>query len=198
MASIGEVYGGGGDFGSPYGGGDDLMAYNAFPTGTSSSSAGMGWGGEPVQAMPAPAAPSSPSATSTSMQQLQQQQMQQQQQQMLAQQMGSMGGLLPLTPPAAQPIASGGQKRSAAYDDDPGYLETLWERRRDVTKLAILSLVVLLAISAHSAAWHYIREFIETHTRMTYWQEVGLRVAYPVVVLLVLWHLKAWGPGAAR
>lgn len=207
MASIGEVYGGGGDFGSPYGS-DDLMAYNAFPTGTSSSSAGMGWGSEPVQTMSAPspsgggggglAAPSAPSATSTSMQQLQQQQMQQQQQQMLAQQMGSMGGLLPLTPPAAQPIASGGQKRSATYEDDPGYLETLWERRRDVTKLAILSLVVLLAISAHSAAWHYIREFIETHSRMTYWQEVGLRVAYPVVVLLVLWHLKAWGPGAAR
>lgn len=110
--------------------------------------------------------------------------------------MGSMGGLLPLTPPSSQPL-SGRTTKNGSYEDDPGYLETLWERRRDVAKLAILSLVVLLAISAHSAAWHYLREFIETRTRLTYWQEVGLRVAYPIVILLILWHFKAWGPAAS-
>ena len=76
--------------------------------------------------------------------------------------------------------------------DDPGYLEQLWQRRRDVAKLCILSLVVLLAISINTAAWHYIREYIETHPTLTQWQEVGLRVAYPVVVLLVLWHFKSF------
>ena len=67
----------------------------------------------------------------------------------------------------------------------------MWQRRRDVAKLCILSLVVLLAISLHSAAWHYLREYIETASRLTYWQEAGLRAAYPIFVLVVLWHAKS-------
>jgi hypothetical protein len=50
---------------------------------------------------------------------------------------------------------------------------------------------VLLAISVHTAAWHYLLEYIETARELTYWKEVGLRVAYPVLVLLVLWNLKS-------
>ena len=95
----------------------------------------------------------------------------------------------PIQASALAPLAPPG----ATSEDDPGYLETLWQRRRDVAKLCVLALTVLLAISAHSAAWHYLREYIETAARLTYWQEVGLRAAYPAVVLLVLWNLKALG-----
>jgi hypothetical protein len=75
---------------------------------------------------------------------------------------------------------------------EPGYMESMWARRRDVAKLFILAVVVLLAISMHSAAWHYLKEYIETATQLTYWQEVALRVAYPVVVVLALWHAKSF------
>jgi hypothetical protein len=89
----------------------------------------------------------------------------------------------PGTPAAAANVAD---------DRDPGYTELLWQRRRDIAKLCILSLVVLLAISMHSAAWHYLREYIETAARLSYWQEVALRGAYPVAVLFVLWHVKSF------
>lgn len=68
----------------------------------------------------------------------------------------------------------------------------MWQRRRDVAKLAILALVVLLAMALHSAAWFYLRDFIESSRTLTYWKEVGVRVAYPVVVLVILWHAKTF------
>ena len=66
----------------------------------------------------------------------------------------------------------------------------MWARRRDVAKLCILALVVLLAIATHSAAWHYILEYIETARSMSYWREAAIRAAYPVVVLALLWGAK--------
>jgi hypothetical protein len=79
---------------------------------------------------------------------------------------------------------------------EPGYWDLLWERRRDVCKLVLLSLVVLLALSSHTTIWHYLKEFIDAAS-ITRAQEVALRVAYPAAVLFVLWHVKAFltGPG---
>jgi hypothetical protein len=42
----------------------------------------------------------------------------------------------------------------------------------------------------HTAVWHYLLEYIETAQKLTYWKEVALRAAYPVVVLLLLWNLE--------
>ena len=74
---------------------------------------------------------------------------------------------------------------------EPGYLEMLWDRRRAVLKLCILSLVVLLAISGHATIWHYLQDYIEG-TDLTNAQEVALRLAYPAAVLIVLWHIKTF------
>jgi len=79
-----------------------------------------------------------------------------------------------------------------AAEEYDGYWEQLWQRRRDLAKLTILALVVLLALSLHSAAWYYLREFIDSREGLTFWKEVGIRVAYPIVVLLLLWHAKAF------
>ena len=124
----------------------------------------------------------------------QQQLMQQQQQQqansyMLAPQPQQR---YPSANAAQSPPAQQQQRQLPPQKGEPGYLEQLWQRRRDVAKLCILSLVVLLAISAHSAAWHYLREFIETTPKLTFWQEVALRTAYPAFVLIVLWHFKSF------
>jgi hypothetical protein len=74
---------------------------------------------------------------------------------------------------------------------DPGYLEYMWVRRRDVLKLIIISLVIMLAISSHYTIWHYMREYFDGAT-LTTSQELMLRVAYPIAVLVVLWHTKAF------
>lgn len=74
--------------------------------------------------------------------------------------------------------------------NDIGSIELMWQRRRDAAKLALMALVILLAISIHSAAWFYIKDFIEMYPSLTYWKEMGVRVAYPLGVFLVMWYIK--------
>ena len=74
---------------------------------------------------------------------------------------------------------------------EPGYMDSLWNRRRAIVKLCVLSLVVLLAISGHATVWHYLREYIEVAS-LTQRQELAIRLAYPLSVLAVLWHVKTF------
>lgn len=104
----------------------------------------------------------------------------------------------PQAPPAAwsSPLMHHGYTGQVMHQlqrvpQEPGYLELLWQRRRDVLKLIMLSITILLAISLHSTAWHYLRSFIED-TTLTWNQELVIRLAYPIVVLVVLWHVKAF------
>lgn len=207
---------GSGDVMSPYGNDNgDLMAYNAFPDGLSStplSSLGGGGGYHDSDAQgqqygqhhemsqqqaqhygqPNPAVQQQQHAQKSAQNQAQARMQAQANQ---ASQMAQAYTLAPMSsgslvtgPAVSQATAVAKQK---VQESDPGYLETLWQKRRDVAKLCILALAVLLAISAHSAAWHYLREFIETAPNLSQWHELGLRIGYPVIVLVVLWNLKA-------
>ena len=202
---------GSGDMMSPYGGDNgDLMAYNAFPDGLSStplSSLGGGYESSDYQqnqhqhqhqhqhqSQHQSQQPSSAVAAAQAQVQANVQlQAKLQAQANQAAQMSQAYALAPksgsLTTGAAPPPPS--KVASSNTASDPGYLENLWQKRRDVAKLCILALAVLLAISAHSAAWHYLREYIETTPQLNEWHELGLRLAYPAIVLIVLWNLKA-------
>ncbi len=86
------------------------------------------------------------------------------------------------------------QQRAAAAG--PSYLQVLWERRKDVVRLCLLSLIVLLAISTHSTILHYLRGYVEARGGLiSEGKELALRCAYPILVLLVLWHVKAFALG---
>jgi hypothetical protein len=74
--------------------------------------------------------------------------------------------------------------------NDIGSIELMWQRRRDAAKLALMALVILLAISLHSAAWFYIKDFIDMYPTLTYWKEMGVRIGYPAAVFLAIWYLK--------
>ncbi len=132
-------------------------------------------------------------AQASQQQQLYQQQQQQTQQRLFfSAQQQQQAAAQAAAAAAAQAQAQAQAAASAEHYYEPGYLEVLWARRRDVAKLFILAVVVLLALSMHSAAWHYLKEYIDTCAQLTYWQEVGVRVAYPVAVVLVLWHCKSF------
>ncbi len=75
----------------------------------------------------------------------------------------------------------------------PGYLETMWSRKRDVTRLCIYALVVLLGVASNQVLWHYASQYAEA-AGLSPWKEVALRVSIPVVALLLIWHLKAFVP----
>lgn len=74
---------------------------------------------------------------------------------------------------------------------EPGYVDLLWDKRREVFKLCLLTLVILLAISSHTAVWHYLEDYINDAV-LTSGQELALRLAYPAIVLIVLWHFKTF------
>lgn len=73
------------------------------------------------------------------------------------------------------------------------YFASLWSKRRDVSRLIILSITILLGISLHWFAQHYITTYLEEHAfDLTWWQELAARFAYPLLVVIVLWHCKTY------
>lgn len=92
-------------------------------------------------------------------------------------------------------------QQQAAAARGPSYLERLWSTRVDLARLLLLTLIVWLAISAHATLLHYLRAFVESRgAGLSEGRELALRAAYPVAILLVLWHLKTFGlttPAAA-
>ncbi len=96
----------------------------------------------------------------------------------------NMGMMMPSSPSQFYP----GLKQGTNFTTST--TELLWERRRDAAKLALMSLVILLAISMHSTVWFYIKEFIEMYPSLTYAKELGIRVGYPILVFVIMWYVK--------
>jgi hypothetical protein len=71
---------------------------------------------------------------------------------------------------------------------------TFWDKmsmkRSEVIKLGVFSLVIVLAIAIDRISTHYITRYLSDNI-LTNFQEFMLRLAYPVVVFLFLWIVKA-------
>jgi hypothetical protein len=71
---------------------------------------------------------------------------------------------------------------------------TFWDKmsmkRSEVIKLAIFSLVIVLAISLDRISTHYITRYLSDNI-LTNVQEFVIRLSYPIVVFLLLWIVKA-------
>jgi hypothetical protein len=71
---------------------------------------------------------------------------------------------------------------------------TFWNRlsykRNEVFKLVMFSLVILLAISLDRMATYYLSKYVNENV-LTDNQEMIIRFAYPVIIVLILWFLKA-------
>ena len=77
------------------------------------------------------------------------------------------------------------------------YVDALASKKRDMAKLVLMALVILFAISAHSVIDFSMRNFI-VDNGLSFRQEVGLRMLYPALVIVVLWHLRAFSTGKSK
>lgn len=77
-------------------------------------------------------------------------------------------------------------KRSNEYS----FWDKMSMKRVEVIKLAVFSLVIVLAISIDRIGTHYLTKYI-TDNIFTNFQEFMLRLSYPVIVILALWIIKA-------
>lgn len=95
---------------------------------------------------------------------------------------------IPYNPPAAmyvqqQPVAMVAPPQDSFWDK-------VSQKKVDVLKLFILAMVVLLGISMDRIATHYLTNYVGK-AFLTETQEFLVRLSYPVVVLLVIWIIKA-------
>lgn len=71
---------------------------------------------------------------------------------------------------------------------------SFWDRmvlsRREVLKLFILSLVIVIGISLERIGCHYITNYINSND-LTTLQELLVRFSYPVSIIVILWIIKS-------
>ncbi len=108
-------------------------------------------------------------------QQLAQQQSQQMQQQQMQQQI-------------MQPQNNTDQnyKRRVEYN----FLDRMNIKKSEVIKLALFSLVIVLGISSDRMLTYYVSRYINDNV-LTDFQELLLRLSYPITIFLLLWIFKA-------
>jgi hypothetical protein len=70
-----------------------------------------------------------------------------------------------------------------------GYISRLLGKKRDVLKMIIFAMMILLAISIHTFVDYWMKDFATAY-QLSYKQELGLRAAYPILVVFILWNLK--------
>jgi hypothetical protein len=80
----------------------------------------------------------------------------------------------------------------AAYRRKPEYnfLDRMNLKKTEVIKLALFSLVIVLGISIDRMLTHYLSRYINDNV-LTDFQEILLRLSYPITIFLVLWIFKA-------
>jgi cation transport ATPase len=111
-------------------------------------------------------------------QQLAHQQAQQISNQQLQQQM--------MNPQQANDQAAAAYRRKNEYN----FLDRMSLKKTEVIKLALFSLVIVLGISIDRMLTHYLSRYINDNV-LTDFQEILLRLSYPITIFLLLWIFKA-------
>lgn len=74
---------------------------------------------------------------------------------------------------------------------DTSYTDKMFMKKRDVLKIIMFSLMILLAISLHSAIDFWMKDLVAAY-QLSYRHELGIKVLYPVIVIILLWNMKVW------
>jgi hypothetical protein len=72
----------------------------------------------------------------------------------------------------------------------PGFIDRLAGKRVELMKVMMFAFIILFAISMDKLFTHYISQYI-SQSILTDTQELLIRAAYPVAILLVIWIVKA-------
>lgn len=86
-----------------------------------------------------------------------------------------------------QPVQQANYKKN---NSSYSFWDRLSIKRPEVMKLAIFSLVILLAIALERLCTHYLGKYLSENV-FTPIQEFMLRLSYPVIIFLLLWIMKA-------
>jgi hypothetical protein len=89
------------------------------------------------------------------------------------------------SPPPREQFQNMYQRRESA-----SFFDRMAMKRTDVVKLAVFALVIVLAIAIDRIGTHYLTKYISDNI-FTNFQEFMIRLAYPVIVFLIIWIVKS-------
>jgi len=81
-------------------------------------------------------------------------------------------------------------KRYASRADQLSFWDKIGQKKIEVFKVFLLSLVIVLGLSLDHISKHYLDKYIST-AFLTETQEFLVRLSYPVLILLIIWIIKA-------
>lgn len=81
------------------------------------------------------------------------------------------------------------QQQSTAQQ--PGYVDKMWTKKRDVLRLVMFTFVFMLALSFHWVTKHYLKAHLEANL-LSPGKEFLLRASYPIAVLFIVWNLRVF------
>lgn len=79
-------------------------------------------------------------------------------------------------------------KNSEQYND--GFLDHMIMKKRDMIKTIVLVLTIVVALSLHSFFIYWLKASILTK-KITIKYELLIRLLYPILILLIIWFIKA-------
>ena len=83
------------------------------------------------------------------------------------------------------------QKLTANMQQQSGYLDKLFSRKKEVLRILQFSLIIVLAMSLHFVVDHYMKYYIKNND-LTFERELILRLLYPVALIFILWNMKTF------
>jgi hypothetical protein len=137
-------------------------------------------GGEDKQMMPPPQSQSMQIAQQQMAQQMANQQAQQIAQQQMQQQMM----------PSQMVQQQNNNTQAYTRKNEYNFLDRMNLKKSEVIKLALFSLVIVLGISIDRMLTYYVSKYINDNI-LTDFQELLLRLSYPITIFLLLWIFKA-------
>lgn len=83
------------------------------------------------------------------------------------------------------------QRLTASMQQQSGYLDKLFSKKKDMLKIVNLSLIIVLAMSIHFIIDYYMKNYLKMND-LTFERELILRLLYPVSIVFILWNMKAF------
>lgn len=82
------------------------------------------------------------------------------------------------------------QPTQNSYSRNDTFWDKIGQKKGEVIKMIVLSLVVVLGLSLDRIAGHYMTDYI-SKAILTNIQEFMVRVSYPAGIILLMWIIKA-------
>lgn len=93
-------------------------------------------------------------------------------------------------PPMAPEFTPQAQRRQVAINPSYSFGDRMTMKRGEVIKLAMFSLVIVMAIALDRIGTYYLTKYLSDNI-FTDFQEFMLRLSYPVVIFIILWIVKS-------